>query len=654
MVIRIASIILVVSLLSMLGVVTFRYLAALGEAAPSLEREVPVGQPSGSLDGVPRPGMVRPSVPAEPLPSELFERMTRRVETRSVPIISSVGSCDLRPTMFETRGVRMQADQLVRVAGENFWEQALQRDYNLSLDGAALAYMTGASKSEVLSAVWLADIAPSSSRVVIVDLQGQQRLPILHLRTVRTPAPKQLLEVRLIGFALRESPVDFVRVDGPEEDPLVEVQFVRVSGQKDPAKAHPELTGAACALFSRLPEHQSSVLAVVVAGTKLTTSFFTVKRTRDSSPLVNIDYLSDDTPHLISPAAGCDERDLADLWLHDTSSATETATAVRVTSLSGLDVVADADQLGVKLAVFEYARMGVHNATVQAVVPVGAGTDSAGTVLEFCETTTPGCVDVCVLSAEHFTSGSTVLLSPRLCNLPAPAFVTAWNQLHQADQVTTASAITDAQNLVRTKLDSGWFRRNYGIEILEGSGAQEWLETTYGLDHVETAGLKTFDADELRGLEVALQEIGPTRVGLLRGVRFVRQTRRLQSAVDSNTQQAGFTRQFGDSVTVFIYDASRLNEGSLFTGSVRQVYPPSTPTMVHELGHVLAMRSDIGQRFMERFGESMSPVTWYAASKPATEAFPECLMLYCLQANWLHRRYPEASQWFAKELGSSN
>ena len=114
----------------------------------------------------------------------------------------------------------------------------------------------------------------------------------------------------------------------------------------------------------------------------------------------------------------------------------------------------------------------------------------------------------------------------------------------------------------------------------------------------------------------------------------------------------GDTTQPGTTRTIRIFDAAMRSIDALFLGGVdvegkkAAVAAPAQP-FAHELGHVLAHMPGVQKAFDALVqAKGIRPITWYAATDPPGELFPEAFSLFYLDPAWLKENWPDLFDFF--------
>ena len=104
--------------------------------------------------------------------------------------------------------------------------------------------------------------------------------------------------------------------------------------------------------------------------------------------------------------------------------------------------------------------------------------------------------------------------------------------------------------------------------------------------------------------------------------------------------------------TVTIFDQAWVNLDALFFGGKDEsghvdVKAAPVGIFAHELGHVISYNPDVQKRFDQLVRDKgIRPVTWYAASDPPNELFPEAFALYYSDPQWLKQNWPDLYNFF--------
>ena len=224
--------------------------------------------------------------------------------------------------------------------------------------------------------------------------------------------------------------------------------------------------------------------------------------------------------------------------------------------------------------------------------------------------------------------------------------------------------MADLEKDVTAKIRAGsgdltWFEKNYGIVILDTTAAAEWLTKTLGFKEAkELQDLKPFSRDELQMLELALEGMSDLVVKTFKDVRMLRQ--KVNFTFIPGTRPPEFEEKLdvaGDTIvaatrTIRIFDAAMRNVDTLFRGGIGPAGRPAVKAapalpFTHELGHVVAHAPGMQKKFDDLVkAKGIKPITWYAASDPPKELFPEAFALFYLDSEWLNRNWPDLFNFF--------
>jgi len=236
--------------------------------------------------------------------------------------------------------------------------------------------------------------------------------------------------------------------------------------------------------------------------------------------------------------------------------------------------------------------------------------------------------------------------------------------------------ITDTNKQLNASAGSvAWFAKNYAMPVLDKTKGAARLHSVHGLDVGQTAGMKDYKPEELRLVEWALEMVSDAVLAIVRGISLVRQVAKLGKVVTppakkgdkptvtypADKQTAGESLQSGAERTIALYDRMTLNDRALFIGGAvsggdPRVAPISAMTVLHEFGHMVGfsgVSSTVVAAFNTKFANVKSklntaPMTKYAASKPATEFFPEAFAIYNADPEWMQNNLPDMFAWFDK------
>jgi hypothetical protein len=331
----------------------------------------------------------------------------------------------------------------------------------------------------------------------------------------------------------------------------------------------------------------------------------------------------------------------------------------KLAAVAGLAALPADERLPVKFAIWQYFKAGTRNAEIHAIVPIARAGRRVLYILRFLPDNG--------IDAERIgEEGAGVSLMPvgdldRLNGFgstaaDAPGLKT-WLQKRYPAIVTVGTAVEAVKKSFAAEIEvkSGnpaWFKENYGIEILSAEEAQRRLRSTFRLNSQELTKLKDFTPIELKNLELALGTMSDKILPALKGLQIARQDTSIIARRLAHAEPAGLTLSRGADHLVLIFDAANASAGALFLGGRGRgrgahAMPAATMTFTHEIGHVIAQQPGVRTAFEKLVrSKEIKPVTWYAASNPQAEFFPEAFALYHCDPEWLSGSRPELFAWF--------
>ena len=107
----------------------------------------------------------------------------------------------------------------------------------------------------------------------------------------------------------------------------------------------------------------------------------------------------------------------------------------------------------------------------------------------------------------------------------------------------------------------------------------------------------------------------------------------------------------GNDQSKIIFNAATANEVAIFLGGKGTegpaIFSYTSLTFGHELCHFVGWKPGVKSAFDAFVKKSnIKPLTWYAATNPPNELFPEAFALYKLDPTWARRNWPTLYQWF--------
>ncbi|MHA4806466.1 eCIS core domain-containing protein [Flavitalea flava] len=246
--------------------------------------------------------------------------------------------------------------------------------------------------------------------------------------------------------------------------------------------------------------------------------------------------------------------------------------------------------------------------------------------------------------------------------------------IKEADiKAATVKEISDKMNaLIDTGSGAGnWFSSNYGITILDTAGAKARLKTTHKLTDSQLAGVKDFTTAELKMVELALEKMS---LPMLKDLKQVFMARQVQSQIPAFVDASGLTQPGGyiftkstrvitssNGSTVTVFDSAFGNKDRFYGGALG-VNPSDSSVFSHELGHVIGNTIIGGKHgnptIQDQFNkfykdQGLTPITSYARDtsapgvhSPESEFFPESVLLFNLDPEFLLNNQPQTYLWF--------
>jgi hypothetical protein len=460
-------------------------------------------------------------------------------------------------------------------------------------------------------------------------------------------------------------------------------------------------TGGLKAYAARHADEVNQLLGFVDS-TKAGSAFTQVVETRTTKPPHATTFLVDGnkdasgtlttlTVHLVAqraPAAGTvpadyAKHDRADLELEKLQATKDD----RLGTITGLTSVPEDEQLAVKFAIWQYFKAGkTRNAEVDAIVPLPDGKRRILYTLRF----EPKTNDVAVERIGEEGKGATVLdpatrqFDVRRAHGFQPAFGTDAGALKtwlgaRYPGLTPSGAdapkmIADANTKLNTQAGTAsWFSKNYTMRVLDKAAAATRLQTVHNLDAAQTADMKDYQPGELRLVEWVLEMLSDALLALVKGISLVRQRIKIGKVVKppakrgdpptvsypTEAKTSGQAFLTGAERTLALYDNMTMGDDALFIGQAvakadPSVAPLSAMTVAHELGHFVgwsgastSVRAAFHAKFVAaRAKLKTAPMTWYAASEPSTEFFPEAFAIYNADPEWMRTNLPDMFAWF--------
>jgi len=415
-----------------------------------------------------------------------------------------------------------------------------------------------------------------------------------------------------------------------------------------------------------------------------------------------ITFLGAAAPTPQHPSADYLTKDFGDKAVEDVQSTADPLLGDKLGTISGLDRLGVEERGPVKLAIVQYYKSqpsadrarrqaGTRNAEVDAIVPVPRGDgmthrrvlytfrfrpNARTATIQDVEVQRIGEDGVAGVSASIAQRGNLARVNGFSDHLVGAterekvAAVWGWLENRYPEVMpTTFATVREVAEDVSAQIRAGsndpkWFDTNYGIKILTPDQAKDWLDKAHGLRATENVqDLLPFPTDELYLLEYVLERMSDGIVRRFNEVRLIRQKVYFElitpGVFERRETAAGITRT--ESVnskvtfsTVTYFDAATANPGARFMGGIGPDGKPATMAgsameFAHELGHVVARRDPAVKKAFDKLvaAKAIKPITWYAASDPSNEFFPEAFALFYGDPEWLKNNRPDLFDFFA-------
>jgi hypothetical protein len=436
------------------------------------------------------------------------------------------------------------------------------------------------------------------------------------------------------------------------------------------------------------------------SGARAQSASFHVKGTKEPSGKVadlTIVFLGAVAPSRQAPPAGYAAHDFADKGIEDAQTTLDPLQQDKLGTINGLDRAHPEERAAVKFAILQYfrsqpstdpakQRSGTRNAEVDAIVPIPdtAGLTTRRRVL-YTFRFTPNArdpkiqdVDIQRIGEQGVDAGIDVRLAPRgrlarvngfaahaqgATEADKVASLTLWlKQRYPAVTPGASATVADLEKDVDAQILAGstdpkWYEANYGIKILTKEDARTWLDKGLGYHKPEDLlDLLDFKPSELPLLEYVLERMSDGILSTFKGLRLIRQKVYFEwknGAFEKKERTAGVTRGERPSTrTIALFDAATDNPDALFAGGLDPSGKPvaeagSALPFTHELGHVISFRPGVQKAFDKMVADKhIKPITWYAATDPPNELFPEAFALYYADPAWLKANWPDLFDFF--------
>jgi len=403
-------------------------------------------------------------------------------------------------------------------------------------------------------------------------------------------------------------------------------------------------------------------------GAKVHESSFQVKGEKDQAGALtslDIDLLSQTPTFIDTPPKGYAAKDAVDLEFDRQRD----KKSDKLGQINGVDSLPKDEQMSVKYVIWQYFAGGTRNKEVDVTIPVAHKTTNVYYTLRYRPNND---VDVERVGEPDSNeklkaTGLNITRVEGFANNSTATAFEPWVKSRYPSVKVSGTTLPEKQDSVNKDMeknagDPAWFTTNYAMPILDDKAGAARLTGTHHLDPAQTADMKTFQSDELRTLEFALETMSDAELKLLRDIRFARQKALLEFEgrgkarhIVSRAKTSGETFQTGSEKTIVIFDNVTVNDKRLFVGGKGGVRETAVGTYTHEFGHALGPQNKIEESFKAFVAKKkVKPITWYAASKPNTESFPEAFAYYQNDPEWMQSNLPELFAWFetVKKTGS--
>lgn len=579
---------------------------------------------------------------------------------------------------YQTKGVVLDARDMVRWASARYWEQKVVGAFELAVDPRMQA--DPEERDAVLATVW---------RVKPKDVSAEVR--VLAIISRQSAKPRAMDIAYQIVFSPRAS---------AREKDRVETRFIAEGPRARPIVAPPPATGAIPRLpstytYAGFPQNNNitrylaahagemksiltwiaianpafdQILTTAVGeGAAVRSACFLVTGTKAASGAITslrMVFLGDTVPVTSELPAGYNARDFADLQIEMLQ--TEAREPDRLGAITGIAELPSDERIPAKYAVWQYFSNGTRDAEIDAIVPVPASEKRALLTIRFGANNNVS-VQRIGEDRKNVTLGrlgdvrDVNAFGANSANVPA---LMSWLKKRYPAVTPRGTTVTELQNSVTAEIQTrsgtpAWFKENYGIDILSASAAQSQLTRLFQYSPQQLGGLQDFTPSELQMLEVTLEKMSDRLVSRFKGLQMARQKISVELIGVSSTKfainkrlEAGVALLRGNDRMIVIFDSVNLNAEALFVGGSGAGGQPAVVAetfwvFAHELGHVVAAVPGIKGSFDGLLKAKPSkPVTWYAASNPKDEFFPEAFALYIGDPEWLRGNRPDLFNWF--------
>jgi hypothetical protein len=578
---------------------------------------------------------------------------------------------------YETKGIDLDVGEAEKWVTRSYWEQKVLEVFSLASDSRMSA--DPEERDAVLAALWQVrpKTKPTSTITRLVTIPKRPSAAtssdVLYRFTFRPKVKgKTVVEAIFVAEggvatpATAAAPAGGVKPSWPRET---------TSGFPDNDinaywKAHPdeEVRVFNWIQLSAPTPFDQVVTATVSKGKRTRSASFHVKGAKNASGDVTslrIDFLGAVAPSEATPPPDYASHDYADLQIENAQTVKDPTRSDRLGKVGGLSRLPADEQLSVKFAIWQYFKGGTRNAEVDAIVPVANTDRHVLYTLRFAPKTND--VDVERIGeqgkdADLEAHGDLGRVNGFAANSKDVAALRAWLGKRYPGVSPSGESVAEIRKSVTAAIVAGsgapeWFDTNYKIEILSASDASTRLTSTHKYVAAQLHDLQDFTEDELAVLEVALETVSDKLLGTFIGLKMARQKVSIEFEgkprhLVHKPRRGGITLTSGAERTIIVFDAASVNASRLFLGGAGPSGKPSVEietamTFEHELGHTVVDLPGVRKAF-DAFvkAKGIKPVTWYAASNPPKELFPEAFALFQSDPQWLKTNWPKLFGWF--------
>ena len=576
-------------------------------------------------------------------------------------------------TGYETAPVQVERADIEKLVGVSYWEQKVTAQYAVTFINTVQSRFKAdpEERDAVLSVLW--QRRPKSpitaATLVTVSIPPRAGTPAskaLLYQFTFTPAPKGGQEG--VGIELKAEASQAVVSAAPAPPAgYTPPSFSRNAsdfpdGIDNYFKAHPEEHKQLYSWIENAPPKFEQIVTTseTTPKGKKHDSTYQVQGTKDAKgklTSLDIHFLSETPTFIDNPPAGYASKDFADVELEKAQA----KASDKLGQVNGLATLPTEEQLSVKYVIWQYFAGGTRNKEVDVIIPIAKQTKRVFYTLRFRPVTNNVDVERVGEESSSVKLTATALKIDRVegftANSSDPTTFKTWLSKRYPAVTPQGTTLAELQDSVNKEMEAKagtpeWFKKNYNIEILDATAAAPRLQTVHQLLPPQTVDLKAFTTEELKRLEFALETMSDAELQIVKGTQMARQNVLIELKGTAKTptpdpKTPGITWQKGTEKTIIIFDSAAGNEQSLFAGGAAGVRPSSVQTYVHEFGHVLAEQAKLEKPFNDFVKKKgIKPITWYAASKPVTESFPEAFALYQTDPEWMQDNLPELFAWF--------